>query len=78
LGTFCPFREKIGDGLSVPMGMLCHGDALSRGRFVQGMDRPRDGSSRGRIVQGAFRPGMHRTGMDREGTDRQGTLITPP
>jgi hypothetical protein len=49
--------KKIGDGLSVPMGTLCHGDGSSRGRFVQGTDRPRDGSSRGGIVQGTDRPG---------------------
>jgi hypothetical protein len=51
MGTDCP---------SPNLGTFCHkinGDKSSRGRIVQGTDRPGDGSSRGRFVQGTFRPG---------------------
>jgi hypothetical protein len=78
------FREKNrgrivrphGDALSrgrIVQGTVRPGDGSSRGQIVQGTDRPGDGSSRGWIVQGTFRPGTHRPGTDRAGTDRQGT-----
>jgi hypothetical protein len=48
-GHFVHFFLKIRDGLSVPKGTLCHRDASSWGRFVQGMDCPDDISSRGTL-----------------------------
>jgi hypothetical protein len=86
-GTFCPFHEKNwgqivsphGDALSrgcFVQGTVHPGDGSSRGQIVQGTDRPRDGSSRGQIIQGTFCPGTHRTGTDHAGTYRQGTVTS--
>jgi hypothetical protein len=51
-GRLVHIVNKIGDGLSVLMGMLCHGDGSSRRWIVQGTDRPGDASFRGRFVRG--------------------------
>jgi hypothetical protein len=70
LGTFCPFRDKNRGRIVRP-----HGNALSRGRFVQGTVRTGDGSSRGRIVQGTDRPGDGSSkGRIVQGTDCPGDV----
>jgi hypothetical protein len=50
--------KKIGDGLSIPKGALCHEDASSWGRLVLGMQHPGDVLSWGCFNQGTFCLGM--------------------